>query len=392
MREVIEESEKVTKNKLQDARKESLEAYISRLDEFEGQDEAQQGKTQDTAIIKDDVVVISDDSDEVDSQDEVEEDENGMVPQNYGVPGVDPEVKVDNTDPIAEEDEPPLEPFGRSAFGLEFDMTKELEYLERLKELDIAACIQCKITPPVVPVKGRPFQAFNGDETDEELGNDANVPQDNTNEKEYVRGFDHTGFQHTEDDKRNKKPIRFLQISDKKPNMPVTPSAKMTALKETVLRWQAEAPDDKIIIFSQFNVVMKIIGRILESEGICFAYLSGKQNTEQRNKAVDEFQNGEEVKVLIVSLRAGGQCLNLTRGNRVILIELWWNHAVEQQAFSRVFRIGQIKETHFVRFIVNTPIERRMFQMQVGKILDIDAILQDDKTREHFYDLPAYMG
>lgn len=126
---------------------------------------------------------------------------------------------------------------------------------------------------------------------------------------------------------------------------------------------------------------MKIIGRMLEGEGIPFAYLSGKQTTEQREKSVKDFQEGDVVKVLVVSLRAGGQCLNLTRGNRVILMELWWNHAVEQQALSRVFRIGQIKETHFVRFIVDTPIEKRMLRMQVNKILRIDAALQDEGVR-----------
>lgn len=140
---------------------------------------------------------------------------------------------------------------------------------------------------------------------------------------------------------------------------------------------------------------MKVVGRMLEAEGITFAYLSGKQTTEQREKAVNDFQEGDFVKVLIVSLRAGGQCLNLTRGNRVILMELWWNHAVEQQAFSRVFRIGQIKETHFVRFIVDTPIEKRMLRMQVGKILRIDAALQDDGVRLpkiHLEDIASLLG
>ncbi|GJD00559.1 SNF2 super family protein [Colletotrichum higginsianum] len=313
------------------------------------------------------MMAVGNDPDEVNSQDEVEEDEDGMVPQTYRNPGDEDKVSDDDTAPIDEHEEPPLQPFGRSNFGLFFDMVKQLEYLERLKELETAVCVACEARPAVVPVKGRSYQAFNDHD---EVVNDAGMPRDDVDEKEYSR-----------DEKKDKKPIRFLQLSDKRPNLPVTPSAKMTALKETVLRWQAEAPDDKIIIFSQFNVVMKIIGRMLESEGICFAYLSGKQNTEQRNKAVEEFQNGDKVKVLIVSLRAGGQCLNLTRGNRVILMELWWNHGVEQQAFARVFRIGQIKETHFVRFIVNTPIEERMLQMQVHKILDIDAVLQDDMTR-----------
>ncbi|KDN67093.1 putative SNF2 family domain-containing protein [Colletotrichum sublineola] len=411
MREVVEESEKMRQKELQQVRKESLEATNSRFGEPVEQDEVQMGHPQDRATTGNDAIVI-DNSDEVDSQDEVEEDEDGMVPQKTTYPGLNPEAEVDNTVPITE-DEPRLQPFGRGNFGLIFDMNKQIEYLERLKEMDNAVCVVCKARPPAVPVKGRcgcifcgrcvmahlankgrncpkcrriigvprTFRAFNGDDTDEERENDASMPQENAKDNEYLKGFDHTGFQHPEDDKKDKKPIRFLQISDKKPGIPLTPSVKMTALKETVLRWQAEAPDDKIIIFSQFNVVMKIIGRILESENICFAYLSGKQNTEQRNKAVNEFQNGNKVKVLIVSLRAGGQCLNLTRGNRVILAELWWNHAVEQQAFARVFRIGQIKETHFVRFIVNTPLENRMLRMQVGKILRIDAALQDESAR-----------
>lgn len=120
---------------------------------------------------------------------------------------------------------------------------------------------------------------------------------------------------------------------------------------------------------------------MLESEEIEYAYLSGAMNTEQRKKAVKEFEHGDDVKVLIASLRAGGTALNLTRGNRVVLMELWWNHAVEQQAFARVFRIGQKKETHFVRFVVNTPIEERMLAMQVDKVLAIDAALQDGGPR-----------
>ncbi|KAK6223047.1 snf2 family domain-containing protein [Colletotrichum tabaci] len=408
--EVIEAAEKRRQDQLQSDRKEVLEAQYSRIRLSDDPNEAQPSDNQEAIVENDNMMAIGNDPDEVNSQDEVEEDEDGMVPQTYRNPGEEDKVSDDDTAPIAEHEEPPLQPFGRSNFGLFFDMVKQLEYLERLKELETAVCVACEARPAVVPVKGRcgcifcgncavahlaqkgrncpkcrriigvpkSYQAFNDHD---EVVNDAGMPRGDVDEKEYSRGFDYTGFQHMEDEKKDKKPIRFLQLSDKRPDLPVTPSAKMTALKETVLRWQAEAPDDKIIIFSQFNVVMKIIGRMLESEGICFAYLSGKQNTEQRNKAVDEFQNGDKVKVLIVSLRAGGQCLNLTRGNRVILMELWWNHGVEQQAFARVFRIGQIKETHFVRFIVNTPIEERMLQMQVHKILDIDAVLQDDMTR-----------
>lgn len=135
---------------------------------------------------------------------------------------------------------------------------------------------------------------------------------------------------------------------------------------------------------------------MLEGEGISFAYLSGKQSTEQRNKAVEGFQKeNNEVKVLVSSMRAGGQCLNLTRGNRVVLMELWWNHAAEQQAFARVFRYGQKKQTHFVRFIVQTPIEQRMLEMQAEKILEIDEALQDDgrhSAKVNVVDIAGLLG
>ncbi|KAL0930330.1 SNF2 family domain-containing protein [Colletotrichum truncatum] len=347
------------------------------------------------------VVASVEDVDGIDSQDEAEEDADGMVPDKYLTPGaaVNSGCASTDTPPIMS----PLQPFGRSDFGLHFDMDKQLEYLERLEELELSRCVICQAKPPLLPLKGQgrncpkckkvvgrpkalePFRA-DGIEDDPNPCMDASPRHRKTHEKEYTLGFDHNGFQHYEEEKKDKngkdkKPIRFLQISDKQTDQPVTPSAKMTALKETVLRWQAEAPDDKIVIFSQFNVVMKVVGRMLEAEGIPFNYLSGKQTTEQREKAVKDFQEEGTVKVLIVSLRAGGQCLTLTRGNRVILMELWWNHAVEQQAFSRVFRISQAKETHFVRFIVDTPIEKRMLSMQVRKILRIDAALQDEGVR-----------
>ncbi|KAJ0319128.1 hypothetical protein COL5a_010342 [Colletotrichum fioriniae] len=380
IREVIEETYRRSQQQILDDSKELLDAHDSQTIEPDHRNVA--GRSHPQPKAGEGIVTIADNSDEVDSQDEAEEDEDGLVPERFLPPRAEPENTA-SLDVEAEEDR--LRPFGRSDFGLAFDMSKQLTYLEKVMEMKKAQCVVCRKKPPVNPVKGgcrriislpKPLTPF--DDNDD---GDAEPATKAPNDKEYAKGFDCTGFQHTEDDKDDKHAVRFLQVADRNPHLPLTSSAKLTALKETVLRWQAEASDDKIIIFSQFNVAMKIVGSMLEAEGIDFAYLSGSQTTEQRNKAVDEFQNGDKIKVLIVSLRAGGQCLNLTWANRVILIELWWNHAVEQQAFARVFRIGQIKETHFVRFIVDTPIEQRMLQLQADKILSIDAALQDDTTR-----------
>ncbi|KAK2767349.1 snf2 family [Colletotrichum kahawae] len=361
-------------------------------------------------------VIVEDDHDDVDSVDDVLEDSNGMVPGEY-LPGFRAD-QHENDQQSSEKDEQYLKPFGLNDFGSYFDMDRQLDYLTRLETLEIAKCIVCNKRPvDAVQGKGKcehifcsrclvkhfakkgrncpyrrcrkiigePFRLQGYGEEDSDCDSDVEDhspgKRKGRKEKEYMKGFDYGGFQPYEDDKKGKKPLRFLQISDRKYDIPVTPSAKTVALKETILRWQLQAPDDKIIIFSQFNVCMKIVARMLEAEGIDFAYLSGSMTTDQRKKAVEEFEKGQTVKVLIASLRAGGTALNLTRGNRVVLMELWWNHAVEQQAFARVFRMGQTKETHFLRFIVNTDIEQRMLDMQVDKILAIDAALQDGGPR-----------
>ncbi|KAJ0338782.1 hypothetical protein KNSL1_012294 [Colletotrichum chrysophilum] len=332
-------------------------------------------------------VIIEDDRDDVDSVDDVLEDCDGMVPVEY-LPGFRA-GQHENDQKSSEKDEQYLKPFGLSDFGSYFDMDRQLDYLARLEALEIAKCIVCNRMPVnAVQGKGKCEHIFCSrnclyPKCRKIFDVEAHSPgkRKGRKEKEYMKGFDYGGFQPYEDDKEGKKPLRFLQISDRKYDTPVTPSAKTVALKETILRWQLEAPDEKIIIFSQFNVCMKVVARMLEAEAIDFAYLSGSMTTEQRKKAVEEFEKGTTVKVLIASLRAGGTALNLTRGNRVVLMELWWNHAVEQQAFARVFRMGQTKETHFLRFIVNTDIEQRMLGMQVDKILAIDAALQDGGPR-----------
>lgn len=78
-------------------------------------------------------------------------------------------------------------------------------------------------------------------------------------------------------------------------------------------------------------------------------------------------------------MRCGGQSLNLTNANRVILIDIWWNQAAEEQAFGRVFRLGQIQETHYVRILARDTVDETIKDKQSGKCRAIDRTLQDDK-------------
>ncbi|RYP51211.1 hypothetical protein DL768_003417 [Monosporascus sp. mg162] len=151
----------------------------------------------------------------------------------------------------------------------------------------------------------------------------------------------------------------------------------MKAVKDLVTRWQSEAPNDKIIIFTQFTLCARILGRMLSSETIKFLYYNGDMTIKERDKAVQAFWEHKPIKVMIVSLRCGGTALNLTCANRVISVDLYWNHSIEQQAFGRVFRIGQKKEMHFVRLAVNDTIDQRILRMQLRKMRKIDKALQD---------------
>ncbi len=80
----------------------------------------------------------------------------------------------------------------------------------------------------------------------------------------------------------------------------------------------------------------------------------------------------------VATMQSGGQSLNLTAANRVIIVDPWWNSVQEKQAFCRVVRIGQEKETHLVRVMARAAIDERIDSLQKSKDKEIDHALQDD--------------
>ncbi|MCJ1390904.1 hypothetical protein MMC18_003765 [Xylographa bjoerkii] len=159
----------------------------------------------------------------------------------------------------------------------------------------------------------------------------------------------------------------------------VLPSAKTAALVAQIEEWQKQEPESKIIVFTQFMMMIKIIGRICSQRG--WQQYHGKMSQDARSKSIREFRDVEDKRILIASLKCGGVGLNLTMASRVICIDLWWNHAQEQQAFCRVFRIGQALETHITRFVVRNTVDEKLQLMQDAKQEAIDAAMGDDGTR-----------
>ncbi|KAK1980377.1 SNF2 family domain-containing protein [Colletotrichum cereale] len=156
------------------------------------------------------------------------------------------------------------------------------------------------------------------------------------------------------------------------------PGTKLTAAKEIVLQWQREAPDDKIIIFVEFIKTAILLGIVLNLEGIPFVYLNGKLTSTEKINAVKTFKSNPEVKILIASMKVGGQALNLTCANRVIQVDSWWNEAAGDQANGRVNRMGQLKPSHAVVIKARGTIDEYITDLQDRKTEEIEHILQDN--------------
>ncbi len=131
------------------------------------------------------------------------------------------------------------------------------------------------------------------------------------------------------------------------------------AVKIEILTEQIEnkSREHKILVFSQFVEMLDLIKGKLDEKNIRYEYLTGQ--TRNRGAKVQHFQNNEEVRVFLISLKAGGTGLNLTEADYVYLVDPWWNPAVENQAIDRSYRIGQTKNVVAVRMICSGTIEEK---------------------------------
>jgi SNF2 family DNA or RNA helicase len=136
----------------------------------------------------------------------------------------------------------------------------------------------------------------------------------------------------------------------------------------------------KALIFSQFLGMLALIREKLESLGIRYEYFDGSTTAPDREKAIKSFQGDNEVRVFLISLKAGGVGLNLTAADYVYIVDPWWNPAVEQQAIDRTHRIGQTKNIFAYRMICKDTIEDKIMQLQERKRLLAKDLIADDNT------------
>ncbi|TCO79409.1 DEAD/DEAH box helicase [Marinisporobacter balticus] len=135
----------------------------------------------------------------------------------------------------------------------------------------------------------------------------------------------------------------------------------------------------RILLFSQFTSMLKIIRQKLEALKISYQYLDGSTDMKMRGNLVKDFNEGKG-EVFLISLKAGGTGLNLTGADTVIHFDPWWNPAVEEQATDRAYRIGQKNAVHVMKLITKGTIEEKIFQLQEKKKKMIDAVIQPGQT------------
>jgi SNF2 family DNA or RNA helicase len=136
--------------------------------------------------------------------------------------------------------------------------------------------------------------------------------------------------------------------------------------------------DHKALIFSQFLGMLGLIKQKLTENNIMFEYFDGSTSAPDREKAIQNFQNNDECRVFLISLKAGGVGLNLTAADYVYIVDPWWNPAVEQQAIDRTHRIGQTKNIFAYRMICIDTIEDKILQLQERKRILAKELIADD--------------
>merc|ERR1712176_263340 len=144
-------------------------------------------------------------------------------------------------------------------------------------------------------------------------------------------------------------------------------STKLEALVQEIQRMQAKSSNSKALVFSQFTRFLSMIEWRLKHEGVGAAKLVGTLSIESRHEILSAFHKNASLKVLLISLKCGGEGLNLQDADHIFVMDPWWNPAAELQAIQRAHRIGQTRPVKAVRFAAMDTIEEKIVELQAKK-------------------------
>ncbi|PGD12414.1 DEAD/DEAH box helicase, partial [Bacillus toyonensis] len=154
-------------------------------------------------------------------------------------------------------------------------------------------------------------------------------------------------------------------------------SSKLEQLLE--ITKQAISNKKRLLVFSQFSSMLQMIYDQFEKEGINSFYLDGQTPSKERVHMANQFNQGEK-EVFLISLKAGGTGLNLTGADTVILYDLWWNPAIEEQAAGRAHRMGQKNVVQVIRLLTKGTIEEKIYALQQKKKELIEQVIHPGET------------
>ena len=138
------------------------------------------------------------------------------------------------------------------------------------------------------------------------------------------------------------------------------------------------AEGHKVLVFSQFVKHLDLVRRALDEKHLAYAYLDG--NTRDRHREVERFQQDEQLRIFLISLKAGGVGLNLTAADYVFILDPWWNPAVEAQAVDRAHRIGQQRTVFTYKFITKNTVEEKILALQRRKLQLVTELIATDEA------------
>lgn len=176
--------------------------------------------------------------------------------------------------------------------------------------------------------------------------------------------------------------MRLRQICDSPMLIDAEEYSEIPSTKIDLLAVKLESiiANHKVLIFSQFLGMLSLIKNKLSEMEIPFQYFDGSSTTNERQNAIEKFQNDDSCRAFVISLKAGGMGLNLTAADYVFLIDPWWNPAIEQQAIDRTHRIGQTKNIFAYRFICKDTVEEKIMQLKEKKNQLVKEIISDDSN------------
>ncbi|KAI9569336.1 SNF2 family N-terminal domain-containing protein [Boletus coccyginus] len=138
---------------------------------------------------------------------------------------------------------------------------------------------------------------------------------------------------------------------------------------------------EKTIIFSQFTTMLDLIEPFLDARGIKHIRYDGSMPKDKREASLEKIRNSKTTRCILISFKAGSTGLNLTACNNVILVDMWWNPALEDQAYDRAHRFGQTRDVNIYKLMIPDTVESRILQLQDAKRELAKAALSGDKIK-----------